>query len=184
MSSLSLPASAGSQIDSPETNHLLGSPASRKQRDERVDSVSMAHETSLTLDHVCLAVRRLASACAVIERVLGYRARTDPVENERQQVIVQFLSKPGSIDIKLIEPSSPEAPLVDFIRRTGGGLHHLAFRTDSVDETVGELQGRGARLTAPPQAGAAFNDSPIAFLYVGAGLSVELIETDERASQR
>ena len=136
------------------------------------------------LDHVCLAVRKLGPARAMLERTLGYRARTEPVENTRQQVIVQFLSKSGSIDIKLIEPSSPESPLVEFIKRSGGGLHHLAFRTDSVEAAAADLQSHGAKIIAPPQPGEAFDDALIAFAFVGAGLNVEVIDTDARRSER
>jgi 4-hydroxyphenylpyruvate dioxygenase-like putative hemolysin len=138
----------------------------------------------LELDHVCLAVRKLAPARVLLERMLGYRARTEPVENTRQQVIVQFMSRPGSIDIKLIEPSSPQSPLVDFIKRGGGGLHHLAFRTDSVPLAVAELAGKGARIVAAPEPGEAFDDGLIAFAFLGSGLNVELIDTDARRGGR
>lgn len=120
----------------------------------------------------------------MLERVLGYSARTEPVENTRQQVRVQFMSKAGSLDIKLIEPSSPESPLVDFIKKSGGGLHHLAFKTQSTEAAVLDLQGKGARVVAPSQPGEAFDDSLIAFLFAGAGLNVEVIETDARRSER
>jgi methylmalonyl-CoA/ethylmalonyl-CoA epimerase len=135
------------------------------------------------LDHVCLAVRKLGPARAVLERTLGYRVRTEPVENTRQQVIVQFMSKPGSIDIKLIEPSSAESPLVDFIKRSGGGLHHIAFKSQSVERAVDDLKGKGAKIVAPPQPGEAFDEALIAFAFLGAGLNVEVIDTDARRSE-
>jgi len=135
------------------------------------------------LDHVCLAVRKLAPARAMLERMLGYQARTEPVENTRQQVIVQFMSKPGSIDIKLIEPASPESPLVEFLKRSGGGLHHLAFRTGSVEAGVADLAAKGARIVAPPQPGEAFDEAAIAFAFLGNGLSAELIDTDTRRAE-
>jgi methylmalonyl-CoA/ethylmalonyl-CoA epimerase len=136
------------------------------------------------LDHVCLAVRSLAPARAMLERMLGYDARTEPVENTRQKVRVQFMRKAGSIDIKLIEPSGPDSPLVDFIRRNGGGLHHLAFKTQSVDAAVDDLAAKGARIVAPAQPGEAFEGASIAFAFLGAGLNVELIDTDARRSER
>lgn len=135
------------------------------------------------LDHVCLAVRKLGPARAVLERTLGYRVRTQPVENTRQQVIVQFMSKPGSIDIKLIEPSSAESPLVDFIKRSGGGLHHLAFKSQSVERAVDDLEGKGAKIVTAPQPGEAFDEALIAFAFLGAGLNVEVIDTDARRSE-
>ena len=137
----------------------------------------------LTLDHVCLAVRKIAAARDMLTRVLGYRPRTEPVENTRQQVLVQFMSKPGSLDIKLIEPSNPDSPLVDFIKRSGGGLHHLAFRTDSVTEACADLESRGAKIVAAPQPGEAFDEKLIAFAFLGAGLNVELIDTDTRRAE-
>jgi methylmalonyl-CoA/ethylmalonyl-CoA epimerase len=143
-----------------------------------------AERPDYRLDHVCLAVRKIGPARAMLEKVLGYRPRTEPVENTRQQVVVQFMSKPGSIDIKLIEPASLESPLVDFIKRSGGGLHHLAFRTASVAAGVADLASRGAKIVTPPQPGEAFDDAAIAFAFVGMGLNVELIDTDERRSEK
>jgi len=137
-------------------------------------------EPSYRLDHVCLAVSKIAPARAVLERTLGYRARTEPVLNTRQQVVVQFMQKAGSLDIKLIEPAGPDSPLVEFIRRSGGGLHHLSFKTEAVASGVADLEGKGAKIVAPPQPGEAFDESPIAFAFLGARLNVELIETDAR----
>jgi methylmalonyl-CoA/ethylmalonyl-CoA epimerase len=136
------------------------------------------------LDHVCLAVRKLAPARDMLERMLGYRARTEPVENTRQQVVVQFMSKAGSIDIKLIEPSSFDSPLVEFLKRSGGGLHHLAFCTQSVEAGVADLGAKGAKIVAPPQPGEAFDEAAIAFAFLGQGLNAELIDTDRRRSEK
>jgi methylmalonyl-CoA/ethylmalonyl-CoA epimerase len=135
------------------------------------------------LDHVCLAVRKIAPARAMLEKMFGYVARTEPVENTRQQVIVQFLKKEGSIDIKLIEPSNLESPLVEFLKKGGGGLHHLAFRTESVTAGVADLAAKGAKIVTPPQPGEAFDEHDIAFAFVGMGLNAELIDTDERRSE-
>jgi methylmalonyl-CoA/ethylmalonyl-CoA epimerase len=135
------------------------------------------------LDHVCIAVRKLAPARAMLEKMFGYTARTEPVENTRQQVVVQFLRKQGSIDIKLIEPSSLSSPLVEFLKRGGGGLHHLAFRTDSVADAVVDVASKGAKILAAPQPGEAFDDAQIAFAFAGMGLNFELIDTDERRSE-
>lgn len=135
------------------------------------------------LDHVCVAVRKLAPARAMFEKMFGYLPRTEPVENTRQQVVVQFLRKAGSIDIKLIEPSNLDSPLVEFLKRSGGGLHHLAFKTQSVAAAVADVEGKGAKIVTAPQPGEAFDDANIAFAFVGMGLNVELIDTDQRRSE-
>lgn len=137
-------------------------------------------EPSYQLDHVCLAVRKIAPARAVLERTLGYRPRTEPVLNTRQQVVVQFMHKEGSLDIKLIEPAGIDSPLVEFIKRSGGGLHHLAFKTEAVTDGVADLERKGAKILTPPQPGEAFDEALIAFAFIGAGLNIELIDTDAR----
>lgn len=149
--------------------------------------MSDAHSTDAPdyrLDHVCLAVRKIAPARAMLEKTLGYTARTEVVTNTRQQVNVQFMRKPGSIDIKLIEPSSLSSPLVEFIKERGGGLHHLAFKTQNVAEGVQDLESKGARVLAAPQPGEAFDEADIAFAFLGAGLNVELIDTDRRRLEK
>jgi methylmalonyl-CoA/ethylmalonyl-CoA epimerase len=141
-----------------------------------------APHPSYQLDHVCLAVRKIALARAMLERTLGYRARTEPVLNTRQQVVVQFMQKDGSLDIKLIEPASIHSPLVEFIKRSGGGLHHLAFKSEAVADGIADLEGKGAKIITPPQPGEAFDEALIAFAFLGAGLNIELIDTDARRS--
>lgn len=143
----------------------------------------MSNDPSYKLDHVCLAVRKIAPARAMLERTLGYKARTEPVLNTRQQVVVQFMQKAGSLDIKLIEPAGMDSPLVDFIKRSGGGLHHLAFKTEDVAEGVADLETKGAKTITPPQPGEAFDEALIAFTFLGPGLNVELIDTDARRSE-
>ena len=131
------------------------------------------------LDHVCVAVRSIEKALPRLTGVLGYRVQTELVANTRQQVNVLFLQRPGSLDLKVIEPSGEGSPLWQFLKR-GEGLHHLCFRVDDVRADLADLEKRGLRILAPPEPGEAFDDGLIAFGYAGAGLNVELIDTDER----
>ena len=79
-----------------------------------------------------------------------------------------------------IEPVDDESPIAAFTRQ-GGGLHHLCFRVPSVSAELARLAALGLRTLTPPQPGEAFADEPIAFVYAGDGLNVELIDTDRRA---
>jgi methylmalonyl-CoA/ethylmalonyl-CoA epimerase len=133
----------------------------------------------MQLDHVCIAVRSIDSAIEKLAPLLGYKPSTERVTNSRQNVNVLFLSKPGSVDLKLIEPASEESPLWASLRK-GEGLHHLCFRTDNTQTKLDELAERGLRVLSRPAPGEAFNDHLIAFGYAGCGLNIELIDTDER----
>jgi methylmalonyl-CoA/ethylmalonyl-CoA epimerase len=133
----------------------------------------------MQVDHVAIAVRSVDAAADRLCKLLGYARKTEKVTNTRQQVTVLFLAKPGSLDFKLIEPSSPESPLNGFLRK-GEGLHHICFRVGDVAASCEELTAGGARVIAGPQPGEAFADQLIAFCYVGLGLNIELVDTDER----
>lgn len=133
----------------------------------------------MQIDHVAVAVRSIDDAADKLCALLGYVRRTAKVTNTRQKVNVLFLSKDRSLDIKLIEPSETESPLWDFVRK-GGGLHHLCFKVPDVPAACGDLAARGARVIAAPAPGEAFDENLIAFLYLGMGLNVEVIDTDAR----
>lgn len=133
----------------------------------------------MNLDHIAIAVRDIDAAADRLCALTGYERATDRVTNTRQQVNVVFLRKPGSIELKLIEPSCPESPLWPFVRK-GGGLHHICFKADDVETACRGLTEAGARLLTPPEPGEAFDEGLIAFLYLGLGLNVEVIDTDRR----
>ncbi|KAA3625997.1 MAG: hypothetical protein DWQ09_17290 [Proteobacteria bacterium] len=137
----------------------------------------------MQLDHVCIAVRNLDHATKRLCELFGYRVKTDKVTNSRQEVNIQFLVKEDSLDIKLIEPSHRDSPLVDFLKR-GEGLHHLCFKGGDTVAEVQALAAKGARVLAAPQPGEAFDDALIAFVYAGMGLNVEVIDTDKRRGLR
>jgi methylmalonyl-CoA epimerase len=133
----------------------------------------------MVIDHIGIAVRAIEPALRQWETLFGYRRATGIVTNTRQKVRVVFLSKEGSLPVKLIEATDESSPVFPFAQR-GGGLHHLCFRAASVEEEVERLKSLGARVLASPQPGEAFEGEAIAFV-LAAGLNVELIDTDRRA---
>jgi methylmalonyl-CoA/ethylmalonyl-CoA epimerase len=134
------------------------------------------------MDHVGIAVRSIDVAADRLCALLGYARKTGKVTNTRHRVNVQFLGKVGSLDIKLIEPADEESPLWEFVKR-GGGLHHLCFKVADVEQVCAELSAQGVRIISPPAPGEAFNDRLIAFCYLGLGLNIEIIDTDERRNR-
>jgi methylmalonyl-CoA/ethylmalonyl-CoA epimerase len=134
------------------------------------------------IDHICIAVRSIEAAVTRLGPLLGYEPRTRKVTNTRQKVNVLFMSRAGSLDLKLIEPSCEDSPLWASLRK-GEGLHHICFRTDDTTAALAELQSKGLRVLAPPAPGEAFDDGLIAFGFAGCGLNVELIDTDRRRDE-
>ncbi len=133
----------------------------------------------MVIDHIGIAVRSLEDGIRKWESLFGYRKSSDVVVNTRQKVRVVFLSKQGSLLVKLFEPLDATSPTYLFARK-GGGLHHVCFRCDDLTSQIKLLEGKGALLIAPPQPGEAFENHNIAFVLAD-HVNVELIDTDAKA---
>ena len=134
----------------------------------------------MLIDHIGIVIPSIEDGIQQWQQLFGYRKASEVVENTRQKVRVVFLSKEGSTLIKLVEPSAADSPVSAFARK-GGGLHHLCFRCNDLDVQVPLLQAHGAKFIVPPEPGEAFNGEDIAFFLTRNNLSVELIDTEEKA---
>jgi len=90
------------------------------------------------------------------------------------------MKKKDSTLIKLIEPVDKTSPAFNSAMK-GGGLHHIGFRCDDINDEIKKLQEHGLRVIAEPQPGEAFDNNSIAFLFAKQGLNIELIDTDTKA---
>lgn len=134
----------------------------------------------MVIDHIAVVVRSIDDGAKLWREAFGYVPLTAPVANTRQQVKVMFLSKEGSVMIKLVEPLDRQSPVFGLAAR-GGGLHHVCFRCDNVSQELKRLETLGGRVLSAPRPGEAFDNELIAFLFAGQGLNVELIDTDKKA---
>lgn len=133
----------------------------------------------MIIDHVGIVVATLEDGIKQWQTLFGYRQQSEIVVNTRQQVRVAFLGKPDSLTVKLIEPSSSSSPISSLAKR-GGGLHHICFKCDNIEDQIPKLESGGARVVVRPQPGEAFNGHDIAMLLARNNLAVELIDTSEK----
>lgn len=134
----------------------------------------------MIIDHISFAVKNLEDGIIYWSQTFGYRQMTSIVINSLQRVRVVFLSKEGSITVKLIEPTEGNQSLQNVVNR-GGGFHHICFRCGDIKETMSDLNSKGLLTLVPPQPGEAFNNHNIVFMLAKHGLNIELIDTDEKA---
>lgn len=130
------------------------------------------------LDHVAIAVERIADARAVWETALGFRAgEVEHVPDQRVNVLVL---EAGGTRVELVEPAGPtreDSPVTGFLAKRGPGIHHLAWRVDSVAAAIERLLARGVRMIdEAPRPGA--HGTTIAFVHPQAtgGVLTELVE--------
>jgi methylmalonyl-CoA/ethylmalonyl-CoA epimerase len=131
------------------------------------------------VNHIGIAVRSLDEQRAFYESVLG--ARFECIEEVKSQNVRVAFYALGPIDnavrLELLEPTSPESPIAQFIEKRGEGLHHVAYTVTDIAGRLCALHQAGVRLIDEyPRAGA--HGSQIAFLHPKAsnGVLTELCE--------
>lgn len=97
------------------------------------------------IDHLGIAVRSLDEAVPYYEQALGLRCEHRE-EVPSQKVRTAFF-RAGEVHLELLEPTDPESPIAKFLEKNpNGGIHHVAFSTDSVEAQLRQASQAGVRL--------------------------------------
>lgn len=130
----------------------------------------------MRLHHVGIAVRELEPALAEFTAGQGYAVVSRAIHDPVQTAFVQFLRQPGADScLELVAPDGPNSKLVGALKR-GGGLNHLCYATDDIDEACRALRGEGMFVIHEPVPAVAFPGRRIAWLLGGQRVLVELVE--------
>jgi methylmalonyl-CoA/ethylmalonyl-CoA epimerase len=125
--------------------------------------------------HIAIVVPSIAEARKTYEGVLGLSASApEYVADQKVNVLVTYA---GEQRIELVEPAAPDSPVTRFLEKTGGGLHHVAYRVDDVAAAIAALKAAGVRLIdEAPRPGA--HGTRIAFVHPKStgGVLSELVE--------
>jgi methylmalonyl-CoA/ethylmalonyl-CoA epimerase len=127
------------------------------------------------IDHVGIAVEDIDAALALYGETLGM-----PVvhrETISQQGVDAALLDVGDSHIELLQPLGPDTTVGKFLARRGPGLHHVAYRVASVEETLQALSAAGVRLIDErPRTG--IRGSQVAFIHPSAtgGVLTEIVQ--------
>ena len=127
------------------------------------------------IDHVGIAVADLDEAVEHYRRTFGI----EPTHRERidDQGVEEVLFAVGESYVQLLGALGPETPVARFLDRRGPGVHHVAYRVDSVADALDDLRASDVPLVdEEPRAGS--RGTRIAFVHpkgVG-GVLVELVQ--------
>ncbi len=94
-----------------------------------------------------------------------------------QVVRVTFLRGKHASDplFELIEPAGEKSPVIPFLKR-GGGLHHLCYEIDNLEEQLALSRAQGGLVVRPPLPAVAFEGRRIAWVYTKNKLLLEFLE--------
>jgi methylmalonyl-CoA/ethylmalonyl-CoA epimerase len=94
--------------------------------------------------HIGIAVRSLEKSVQFYTELLGLSCLGyETVESEK--VRVAFL-KIGETQFELLEGTSPDSPITQFIEKKGEGIHHIALQVDNAVERLEFLKAEGIKL--------------------------------------
>ena len=107
----------------------------------------------LNIDHIGIAVKELANAVPLYERLLNSQCyKTEVVEGEN--VTTSFLAT-GQTKIELLQSNTTEGVIANFIAKKGEGVHHIAFEVDNIELEMARLKSEGfTLLSEKPKLGA------------------------------
>src|SRR5579864_3227044 len=96
-----------------------------------------------TIDHLGIAVKSLAQAKGIYEK-LGLRV--SPEEVVEQEKVRLVMVPVGETRLELLEPTSDESTIAKFIAKRGEGLHHVCMKVPDLAAAVEKLKREGVRL--------------------------------------
>jgi len=127
------------------------------------------------IDHIGVAVEDLDEAVRLYEQ--SFQMSVQHRETVEEQGVEAVLLEVGEGHVELLRPLGPDTAVGKFLERHGPGLHHVAYQTDDIDRTLGEVRAAGLRLIdEEPRTG--IRGSRVAFLHPKATGSVltEIVE--------
>lgn len=98
-----------------------------------------------TIDHLGIAVKSLAHAKSVYEKLGLAVSPEEVVEGERVRVAMVPV---GESRLELLEPTSEDSVIAKFLAKRGEGLHHVCLRVPDLATTVTKLKQYGVRLVS------------------------------------
>lgn len=100
---------------------------------------------SLSLDHLGIAVKSLASAKSVYEKLGLEISSEETVPAEKVRLVMVPV---GETRLELLEPTSEDSTIAKFIAKRGEGLHHVCLRVPDLPTAVQKLKADGVRLVS------------------------------------
>ena len=126
------------------------------------------------IDHIGIAVKSLAAAQGIYQKLGLGVSPEETVESEKVRVVMVPL---GESRLELLGPTSAGSVIAKFLAKRGEGLHRVSLRVADLTATVEKLKKDGVRLVSDEiRAGAGGHRYVFVHPSSAGGVLLELVE--------
>jgi methylmalonyl-CoA epimerase len=97
------------------------------------------------IDHLGIAVKSLAAAKSIYEKLGLNISPEETVEQEKVRLVMVAV---GESRLELLEATSEDSTIAKFIAKRGEGLHHVCLKVPDLQAAVARLKKDGVRLVS------------------------------------
>lgn len=115
------------------------------------------------LHHIGIVVPSLERVVSQYTSTFEFQESMLPFDDKAQRVRVVFVRVGDGTWIEFIEPSSTDTPVTQFLAKTHGGYHHVAFEVADLDAAIRKFEAERAVVVCRPVIG--FEGRRVAFLF-------------------
>jgi len=129
------------------------------------------------IDHIGIAVRSLAAAKAIYQKLGLSVSAEETVEQEQVKLVMVPL---GESRLELLEATSEDSTIAKFVAKRGEGLHHVCLRVPDLSGAVERLKKDGVRLVSEEiKIGAGGHKYVFVHPSSAGGVLLELVESQQ-----
>jgi methylmalonyl-CoA epimerase len=129
------------------------------------------------IDHIGIAVRSLAAAKAIYQKLGLSVSAEETVEQEQVKLVMVPL---GESRLELLEATSEDSTIAKFVAKRGEGLHHVCLRVPDLSAAVERLKKDGLRLVSEEiKIGAGGHKYVFVHPSSAGGVLLELVESPQ-----
>jgi len=134
--------------------------------------------TGLRLDHIGIVVKDLDSAANLQNQLHGLEILTGKIHEPAHEVEILFLGTGhGCLPmIELISPLTDFSKVSAFLKKTGGGIHHLAYEVSDIERAINHCRSLGSLVLGELVPGAGHSNLPTVWIYNADKSLIELIQ--------
>lgn len=142
-----------------------------------MNAISLTRQPEGAFHHVGIVVASISKSAEGLANMLQADWDERVFHDSHQGVRVTFLKsrRAGEPLWELVEPAHDKSPVQSFAAK-GGGLHHICYAVDNLEQALAGARSLGAIITRRPTPAIAFDGRRIAWIYTRNRLLIEYLE--------